>query len=87
MPTITQRLTIPTANYVAVSAGEMNVFIRLTGATAVRVHVGQTLPAAGTGDYLPLITGSLSLADLEGGDNVYLLAEAAGAEVVVIKGG
>lgn len=87
MPTSTTRISIPVTNYVAVSNGDMNVFIRPVSPAPLRLHVGQSLPSAETPNYLPLNASSLSLSDLEGDDKVYLRAEAEGSEVVVIKGG
>ena len=87
MPTTTEKIIIPEANYVAVTAGHFNVFVRPLTPVGLRLHVGQTLPAPGTENYVQLISTSFSLSDLEGADNVYLRAEGAGAEVVVIKGG
>lgn len=87
MATTTEKITIPEANYVAITAGHFNVFLRPLTPVGLRLHVGQTLPSAGTENYLPLISTSFSLSDLEAADNVYLRAEGPGAEVVVVKGG
>lgn len=87
MPTSTTRVAIPTGVYTAVTDGNFNVFIRPVTPVALRLHIGQTLPAAATTDFMPLSSASVSFSDLEGTDKVYLMAEGEGAEVVVIKGG
>jgi len=87
MPTQTLRISVPEANYVAVTDGHYNAFIRQTTPVPLRLHVGQTLPAADTTNYLLVSSAGVSLSDLEGGDKVYLRAEGTGGEVVVIRGG
>lgn len=87
MPTETLRISIPQANYVPVSDGHFNVFLRQSTPVPLRLHVGQSLPAANTTNYVLVSSAGISLSDLEGGDKVYLRAESAGGEVVVIRGG
>lgn len=87
MPTETIRVPIPADAYTAVTSGHYNVFIRPTSPVPMRLHVGQNPPAIGTENYLSIASSGISLADLEGGDNVYLLAEGDPSEVIVIRGG
>ena len=87
MATETIKIAITDANYVPVTAGHFNVYIRQAAPVALRLHVGQTLPAPSTVNYVPISGNSVSLSDLEGADIVYLMAEAPGAEVVVVRGG
>ena len=87
MTTTTLKVEVPDDEYLAVTAGHFNFFMRPLTPVGLRLHVGQTQPLAATEDYVPLASTSFSLSDLEGADIVYLMAEAAGAEVVVIKGG
>ena len=85
MATETKRFTIPSANYFAVTAGHYAVFVRPTTPVAMRLHIGTSLPLPGTTDFVPIAGNSMSFSDLGGGDNVYLMAEAAGAEVAVVR--
>lgn len=85
MATETKRFTIPAGSYFAVTAGHYAVFIRPTTPVAMRLHIGTAAPAAATTDYVPIAGNSMSFADLGGTDNVYLMAEAAGAEVAVVR--
>lgn len=85
MATETNRFNIPTNSYFAVTAGHYAVFIRPTSPVAMRLHIGSAAPAANTNNYVPIAGNSMSFSDLSGADNVYLMAEAAGAEVAVIR--
>lgn len=85
MATQTVRIAVPDNNYVEVSNGHFNVFLRPFTPVALRLHVGQIAPAAGTEHYMPISASGVSLSDLEGGDKVYLRAEAPGAFVTVIR--
>jgi hypothetical protein len=87
MPTNTLKFEVPDDEYLEVTDGHYNFFLRPLTPVGLRLHVGQTQPLAATEDYVPLVSTSFSLSDLEGTDKVYLMAEGAGLEVVVIRGG
>lgn len=85
MATETVKIAVPDDEYVAVSDGHFNVFLRPFVPVPLRLHVGQTMPAANTEHYMPISVSGVSLSDLEGTDKVYLRAEGPDAFVTVIR--
>lgn len=83
----TTRYTLNDSAYTLVADGLENVAIQLLTAGAVRVHVGTSLPAAGTDDFVPMVDQPISFSGLAGTDKVYARAgDGSSVDIVVVAG-
>lgn len=85
--TTTTKVSLTNAAYTEIAAGVYNCAIKpVGGASAIRVHIGASAPAAGTDVFWPVSSAPFSVSDLAGGDKVYARAEGLTASIIVIKG-
>ena len=93
MASSTNSVPVTHAAYVAVSNGNINCYITITGLQKLRVHVGENLPepdtdlyfiVQGTGDDDRKLVAGFS--NLAGADEIWIRTESGKADVIVVRG-
>lgn len=84
MAAATETVTLSTSAYQALSSGQETVLVWAECPT--RIHIGTSLPAAGTDNWFPMATGQeMQFLGMGGSDVVYAYPDSGSGKVRVLR--